>query len=179
MPSLLRDLVSAGRLSWKMAVSNGASEPDERTALLNGDTSKPPDDAINPAGYGTADGDASKSGADDGGDVDDGGDGGGDVGDGGDADEEAGEVTEENPLFEGNEEMRKKLYILCPAVAIGVSSLIPTHSFRGISDRVSANDEQVLLIAADQTIVVSSYGRIGTDLDALNNTSWIATAFVS
>lgn len=66
----------------------------------------------------------------------------------------AGEVAEENPLFEGNEEMRKKLYILFPAVAIGV-----------------------LLIAADQTIVVSSYGRIGTDLNALNNTSWIATAY--
>jgi hypothetical protein len=37
---------------------------------------------------------------------------------------------------------------------------------------------QVFLIAADQTIVVSSYARIGTELNALNNTSWIATAFV-
>ena len=120
MPSLLRDLVPAGRLSRKMAVSNDASEPDERTALLNGGTSKPPGDAINPIRNGTGDGDVSKSGVDD----------------GGYADEEAGEVTEENPLFEGDEEMRKKLYILCPAVAIGVGYLIPTHSFHDISDRV-------------------------------------------
>lgn len=31
--------------------------------------------------------------------------------------------------------------------------------------------------AADQTIIVSSYGKIGSDLDALNNTSWIASAY--
>jgi len=43
------------------------------------------------------------------------------VDNGGNVDEEAVEVTEDNPLFEGNKEMRKKLYILCPAVAIGVS----------------------------------------------------------
>jgi hypothetical protein len=30
--------------------------------------------------------------------------------------------------------------------------------------------------AADQTIIITSHGRIGSDLDALNNTSWIATA---
>lgn len=35
---------------------------------------------------------------------------------------------------------------------------------------------QVLLSAADQTLVVTTYGRIGSDLHALNNTSWIATA---
>ncbi len=32
------------------------------------------------------------------------------------------------------------------------------------------------LSAADQTIVLSSYGQIGSDLDALNKTSWLATA---
>lgn len=37
-------------------------------------------------------------------------------------------------------------------------------------------DWQIFLAAADQTIIVSSYGRIGSDLGALNNTSWIATA---
>ncbi len=30
--------------------------------------------------------------------------------------------------------------------------------------------------AGDQTIIVSSYGKIGSELKALNNTSWIATA---
>lgn len=33
----------------------------------------------------------------------------------------------------------------------------------------------VFLAAADQTIVVSSYGKIGSDLNALDSTSWLAT----
>jgi MFS family permease len=36
----------------------------------------------------------------------------------------------------------------------------------------------VLLIAADQSIIVSIYGRIGTDLEVSNIMSWIATALV-
>lgn len=35
----------------------------------------------------------------------------------------------------------------------------------------------VFLSAADQTIIVSSYGKIGSELNALNQTSWIATAY--
>lgn len=35
----------------------------------------------------------------------------------------------------------------------------------------------VFLTAADQTIIVSSYGRIGSDLSALNLTPWIASAY--
>lgn len=35
----------------------------------------------------------------------------------------------------------------------------------------------VFLAAADQTIIVSSYGKIGSELDALNKTSWIANAY--
>lgn len=36
---------------------------------------------------------------------------------------------------------------------------------------------QIFLSAADQTIIVSSYGKIGSDLKALNKTSWIATGY--
>ena len=36
---------------------------------------------------------------------------------------------------------------------------------------------KVFLSAADQTVIVSSYGRIGTELGALNLTSWIATSY--
>ncbi|KAL4784568.1 major facilitator superfamily-domain-containing protein [Aspergillus varians] len=35
----------------------------------------------------------------------------------------------------------------------------------------------VFLSAADQTIIVASYGKIGSDLNALNLTSWIATSY--
>ncbi|KAH7418441.1 putative MFS multidrug transporter [Cadophora sp. MPI-SDFR-AT-0126] len=74
-------------------------------------------------------------------------------GDDGAIDEETGEVEEDNnPLFDGNPDVNMTL--LFPAVALGI-----------------------LLSAADQTIIVSSYGKIGSDLKALNNTSWIATAY--
>ncbi|RDW71244.1 MFS general substrate transporter-43 [Coleophoma cylindrospora] len=70
-----------------------------------------------------------------------------------DAEAGVGEVRE-MPLFEGNKVMIAKLPYLLPPLVIGV-----------------------LLIAADQTITVTSYGRIGTDLNALNSTSWIATGY--
>ena len=50
--------------------------------------------------------------------------------------------------------MRSQMKYIMPALAIGV-----------------------FLSAADQTIIVSSYGKIGSDLDALSETSWIATAY--
>ncbi|KAL9583725.1 MAG: hypothetical protein Q9203_004961, partial [Teloschistes exilis] len=36
---------------------------------------------------------------------------------------------------------------------------------------------QIFLSAGDQTLIVSSYGVIGSDLKALNQTSWIATSY--
>jgi len=44
-------------------------------------------------------------------------------------------------------------------------------------DRICAYKFQVFLAAADQTLVVSTYGTIGTELHALNSTSWIATSY--
>ncbi|KAF2224596.1 MFS multidrug transporter [Elsinoe ampelina] len=61
----------------------------------------------------------------------------------------------EPQAFEGNPGMRKRLPYILPAIAIGV-----------------------FLSALDQTIIVSSYGHIGSDLHALNSTSWIATAYL-
>ncbi|CAG8980409.1 hypothetical protein HYALB_00003974 [Hymenoscyphus albidus] len=78
----------------------------------------------------------------------------------GGSDEEAeGESVEnenetENPLFEGRKDMMAKMGMLFPAVSIGI-----------------------LLSSMDQTLVVSTYARMGSDLNALNNTSWIATAY--
>jgi len=56
--------------------------------------------------------------------------------------------------FEGMPEVRKHMVYIFPAVAIGV-----------------------FLAAADQTVIVSSYGKIGSELDGLNKTSWIANAY--
>ncbi|KKZ64109.1 hypothetical protein EMCG_01607 [[Emmonsia] crescens] len=56
--------------------------------------------------------------------------------------------------FSGLPDAQKKLKYILPALSIGV-----------------------FLGAADQTIIVSSYGKIGSDLQALNLTSWIATSY--
>ncbi|KAF1974368.1 MFS general substrate transporter [Bimuria novae-zelandiae CBS 107.79] len=55
---------------------------------------------------------------------------------------------------QGMPEVRKRMKYIFPAICIGV-----------------------FLSAADQTLVVSTYGTIGTELHALNSTSWIATAY--
>lgn len=57
--------------------------------------------------------------------------------------------------YEGLPDVKRRMKIMFPALSVGV-----------------------FLAAADQTLIVSSYGRIGTDLDALNKTSWVATAYV-
>ena len=64
-------------------------------------------------------------------------------------------TDEDEPQFEGLPEVRKQLKWIMPSVAVGI-----------------------FLTAADQTIVVASYGKIGSDLNSLNNTSWIASAYV-
>ncbi|KAL1641494.1 hypothetical protein SLS58_005999 [Diplodia intermedia] len=77
-------------------------------------------------------------------------------GDGGDLERQQSHVSEGGSSLKhkGLPEVKKRMKYILPAVAVGI-----------------------FLAAADQTIIVSSYGRIGSDLGALNNTSWIATAY--
>jgi hypothetical protein len=67
--------------------------------------------------------------------------------DGGDLERQTS-LEERQKQYEGQPEMRKKMKVIFPALTIGV-----------------------LLSAADQTIIVSSYGKIGSELKALNNVS--------
>ncbi|TDZ31285.1 Vacuolar membrane amino acid uptake transporter fnx2 [Colletotrichum spinosum] len=55
---------------------------------------------------------------------------------------------------DGNPEMAKKMHVLLPAIGIGV-----------------------YLCAVDQLLTVATYAKIGSELHALNNTSWLATAY--
>ncbi|KAL8651875.1 MAG: hypothetical protein Q9210_003011 [Variospora velana] len=55
--------------------------------------------------------------------------------------------------YQGMPEVKEKLKYILPAVAIGI-----------------------FLAAADQTLIVTMYGKIGSDLEALNKTSWVSTA---
>lgn len=56
--------------------------------------------------------------------------------------------------YKGMPEVKAKLPYILPALGIGI-----------------------FLSAADQTIIVSSYGKVGSEMQALNLTSWIATAY--
>ncbi|KAL8717365.1 MAG: hypothetical protein Q9225_005384 [Loekoesia sp. 1 TL-2023] len=71
------------------------------------------------------------------------------VKDGGD-EESQDRVTE----YQGMPEVKARLKYILPAIAIGI-----------------------FLSAADQTLIVTMYGKIGSDLKALNKTSWVSTAY--
>lgn len=55
--------------------------------------------------------------------------------------------------YQGMPEVKARLKYILPAIAIGI-----------------------FLSAADQTLIVTMYGKIGSDLKALNKTSWVSTA---
>ncbi|KAI9733119.1 MAG: hypothetical protein M1834_003666 [Cirrosporium novae-zelandiae] len=63
-------------------------------------------------------------------------------------------IDDRNKQFQGDPEARKRLKYIVPAVSLGI-----------------------FLSCADQTLIVSSYGRIGTEMNSLEMTSWIATAY--
>ncbi|KAL8936655.1 MAG: hypothetical protein Q9211_004078 [Gyalolechia sp. 1 TL-2023] len=68
----------------------------------------------------------------------------------GDDEESQDHVTE----YQGMPEVKAKLKYILPAIAIGI-----------------------FLSAADQTLIVTMYGKIGSDLKALNKTSWVSTSY--
>jgi hypothetical protein len=75
---------------------------------------------------------------------------------------------------QGMPEVRKRMKYIFPAICIGVSKHFLHYQ---LQLQKEANDEQVFLSAADQTLVVTTYGTIGTELHALSSTSWIATGY--
>jgi MFS family permease len=94
---------------------------------------------------------------------------GANAGDGGDVERQ----TSHGDAFkhQGLPEVRKRMKYIFPAIAIGVSSR-PFEVYQ-----VAHQYVQVFLSAADQTLVVTTYGTIGTELHALSSTSWIATGY--
>ena len=56
---------------------------------------------------------------------------------------------------------------------------VPTISGVNIAAVVPAMSIGIFLASMDNTIVVASYGRIGTELNELNRTSWLSTAYVA
>ncbi|KAI2709664.1 hypothetical protein CBS147330_6946 [Penicillium roqueforti] len=63
-------------------------------------------------------------------------------------------VQAEERRKESSNDAQKQLKYIVPAISLGI-----------------------FLSAADQTIIMASYGQIGSDLKALNLTSWIATSY--
>lgn len=92
------------------------------------------------------------------------------------ADGNSNSTSEATKLLGGeNAEGRPRVATMAAAMAIGVSS---PASRRLIAPRTLTSCYQVFLAALDTTIVLTAYGAIGSDLHALNQTSWIATACV-
>jgi len=56
---------------------------------------------------------------------------------------------------------------------------VPTIPGVNMAAVVSAIAIGIFLAAIDTTIVVASYGRVGTELNELNRTSWLSTAYVT
>lgn len=83
--------------------------------------------------------------------------------------------TEEAQVDKDIAHSRNALKYIVPAISIGVwvVSRLASESYLTVTD--SCN--QIFLSAADQTIIMASYGQIGSDLEALNLTSWIATSY--
>ncbi|KAL8721356.1 MAG: hypothetical protein Q9181_007724, partial [Wetmoreana brouardii] len=69
---------------------------------------------------------------------------------GNDEEGQKAQVTE----YQGMPEVKARLKYILPAITIGV-----------------------FLSAADQTLIVTMYGKIGSDLKALNKSSWVSTAY--
>lgn len=132
-----------------MAVLDDNTQPTERSPLLAKDSTKP----VSDGSLGALPNGPVENGAMN-----------GDIGGA-----EAQVVDEDNPLLKGMPEMAARLHWLLPAVGIGVMSSSPLIMLMLTC--------QIFLSAADQTIIVSSYGKIGSELNALNNTSWIATSY--
>lgn len=72
-------------------------------------------------------------------------------------------------------EVQGSLKYIVPAISLGVC--LPELLGIGSIVMNADNEHQVFLAALDQTIIVASYGKIGSDLKALNLTSWIATSY--
>lgn len=71
-----------------------------------------------------------------------------------DAESGGSQNVPEDQIKEPFPDAQKQLKYIVPAISIGI-----------------------FLSAADQTIIMASYGQIGSDLKALNLTSWIATSY--
>jgi len=76
----------------------------------------------------------------------------------------------------GMPEMRARMNYIFFAISIGVRLITPPFQRIYPIPRLTTS-LQVFLAAADQTLVVSTYGTIGTELHALSSSSWIATAY--
>ncbi|OAQ70375.1 major facilitator superfamily transporter [Pochonia chlamydosporia 170] len=61
---------------------------------------------------------------------------------------------QDEPERMGNPEVAKKMHLIVPAIGIGL-----------------------YLVAVDQLLTVAAYAKIGNELNALNNMSWIATSY--
>ena len=69
-----------------------------------------------------------------------------------------------------NPAMASKMHLILPAIGIGVGTFIRNYRL--------LMSGQIYLVAVDGVLTAASYAKMGNDLNALNNMSWVATSCV-
>ncbi|KIK65080.1 hypothetical protein GYMLUDRAFT_70990 [Collybiopsis luxurians FD-317 M1] len=78
---------------------------------------------------------------------------------------------ESSPLLEGNEDR-------LPILRISQASLTQSHSKKALLSMFLPMTIGLFLVAADGTVVASSYAAIGNEMKELQKASWISTAYL-
>ncbi|SPJ74412.1 related to multidrug resistance protein [Fusarium torulosum] len=87
------------------------------------------------------------------------------------------EPTEASPLLRDNDSEHINSGNIENGQVEGNDTLAAVYTTKKLNLLLGAVGIGIFLAAADQLLTVATYGRIGSELNALNNTSWIATAY--
>ncbi|KAI6772201.1 hypothetical protein HG530_003159 [Fusarium avenaceum] len=88
------------------------------------------------------------------------------------------EASETSPLLSGNYDDRVNSGNIENGQVQGDDNLVAVYTTKKLNLLLGAVGIGIFLAAADQLLTVATYGRIGSELNALNNTSWIVTAYL-
>ncbi|RPB22841.1 MFS general substrate transporter [Terfezia boudieri ATCC MYA-4762] len=87
-------------------------------------------------------------------------------------------ITDQAPQVNGNGATQDALSRNSSGGALEQDPDVPAISGVNIAAVVPAMAIGIFLASMDNTVVVASYGRIGTEMNELNRTSWLSTAYL-
>lgn len=84
-------------------------------------------------------------------------------------------IVESAPAGTDNGRPKVNMALFFPAVGVGVSRSIMLQTSNRML-KLTLKITKIFLMTLDQLLTVASYAKIGSELHALNSTSWIATS---